>query len=293
MADYFKPMKGVEFTDKRLEQWLCEDGSVIVQPKRDEIRCVVTVDLSKCIHDDLSTATVTYKSATGKPLYNLQCFDVMWVHVSHFSGHTVFDCGCMVDSSFDVTRSVLRSSKKEYDLSKRAVFFIYDLPEALYRDYESRVEEITDLVMDVGYPAISTPYSYEVSDPSRVYTLYEAYLEKGHEGAMVKRVNHMYRNGRSTDWMKMKPRSEVDCLVTGYIPGKGKYDGLVGALKAVDADGQELAFSGFSDADRADITTYIDQYVGRIAEVRYMQRDSQGGYRHPRFYRWHPDKDTL
>lgn len=37
-------MKGVAFTEKRLLQWLKEDGKVVVQTKRDEIRCTVVVD---------------------------------------------------------------------------------------------------------------------------------------------------------------------------------------------------------------------------------------------------------
>lgn len=286
-------MKGVPFTATRLYNWLDTDGRVYIQPKRDEIRCLVTVTCSSL--DDYETAEVTYTSASGKPLYNLGCFGNMWRNVSALGTrqYMTYDCGCLVDDDFNVTRSVLRSSKKKYDLSKRAVFWLYDLPELRF-DFDSRLglmRNINDLKLHNG--AIRRPETTYAGTGAEVEAAYENYLAQGLEGLMVKRAQHIYKVGRSTDWMKLKPEDEVDCKVTGFEPGKGKYAGLIGSLLAVDEEGQQLSFSGFTDQDRRLFTENIDELIGRIAEVRYMQRDSQGGYRHPRFFRWHPDKVEL
>lgn len=286
-------MKGVAFTDKRLAKWLAEDGGVCIQPKRDEIRCIVTVTRSGL--DASEPARVSYTSASGKPLYNLGCFDSMWrnVYAEHKQQQITYDCGCLVDDSFDVTRSVLRSSKKVYDLSNRAVFWLYDLPD-VDLDFDLRIAAmsyISALTFHGG--AIRQPETFYARTKEGVISAYEDYLAKGLEGLMVKKMRHRYKVGRSTDWMKLKPDDEVDCKVTGFEPGKGKYAGLIGSLLAVDAEGQQLSFSGFTDQDRRLFTENIDELIGRIAEVRYMQRDSQGGYRHPRFFRWHPDKVEL
>ena len=57
--------------------------------------------------------------------------------------------------------------------------------------------------------------------------------------------------------------------------------------------GNLAVMRGMTDAVRQSLTAEPDYYLGKVLEVRYMMRDSQGGYRHPRWYRLHPDKDEL
>lgn len=69
-------MKGDAYCEKRLRKWLQEDGRVVVQTKRDEIRCLVEIHVSHEETDD-PEFRVTYTSASGKPLYNLGGFDAV------------------------------------------------------------------------------------------------------------------------------------------------------------------------------------------------------------------------
>ncbi|QYW05843.1 DNA ligase [Vibrio phage vB_VpaP_G1] len=292
-------MKGISYTRKRLEQWLAQDGKVVVQPKRDELRCIVRV-----LPD-----SVTYTSASDKPLHNLQMFDEYWRTVARLTGLHVFDCGVMVNDSFDLTKRVLRSSKKVYHLDGtytheikdkkeviflgrlNAKFWLYDLPtfSAPYKDRLNRMQNI-----ELQFPAIiGVPKTEFVGTVNQVETWMEDYTFSGHEGAMVKRIEHDYKVGRTSDWMKMKPEEEEDGEIIGYIEGQGKYEGLIGSIKVRFADGSECAASGMSDAVRVAISADREGYLGRIVEIRYMQRDSKAGYRHPRFYRFHPDKTSL
>lgn len=296
-------MKGVAFTQKRLLQWLQEDGKVVVQTKRDEIRCVAKVE----------DTGVTYTSASGKPLYNIhQAFSNLFTMLFEMTGLTKFDMGVCVNNSFDLTKRVIRSSKKEYDCRGREsyiiteklrgqpartvyegtlelAFWLYDLPELGWKPYEERRKMMAELCRMAGN-SLFCPETEVVTSEREVYQIHDMLIGLGHEGTMVKRFDHRYTEGRTVDWMKLKPEEEVDVEITGYTPGENGFEGMVGSLIGRAEDGSTVSFSGFTLELRRELTDNFEAYRGRWAEVRYMQRDSQGGYRHPRFYRWHPDK---
>lgn len=294
-------MKGIPYEEKRVLKWLDEDGKVIVQTKRDEIRVIVDVVMEG--KDGLPD--VYFTSASGKPLYNLDCFAVDFIALENKYGISKFDCGICVNESFDWTRKVVRSSKKPYDLkgstfypmlqgggetTLKGKFYLYDLPD-LAASYDYRRIMMADIGREAEWFGI--PETWVVFTAAEVNSTYEELVAKGFEGVMVKRFDFEYKPKRTTDWMKMKPEEEADGIITGYTPGLGKYAGMAGSVNVRFADGSTTSVSGMTDAVRAAITAEPDYYIGKVLEVRYMMRDSQGGYRHPRWYRLHPDKDEL
>lgn len=296
-------MKGVAFTRKRLLQWLEEDGKVVLQTKRDEIRCMVKVE----------DTGITFTSASGKPLYNIgEPFANLFAMLNELTGLTRFDCGASVNNSFDLTRRVLTASKKVYDCRGREhyiltekrrgeptrtvyegtltlAFWLYDLPELSDKPYEERRVQMIELARMAGN-SVFCPETEIVTDEQEVYAINDMLVQAGHEGTMIKRFDHRYTEGRTVDWMKLKPEEEVDVEIIGYTPGEDGFAGMVGSLIGRAEDGSTVNFSGFTLELRRELTDNFEAYRGRWAEVRYMQRDSQNGYRHPRFYRWHADK---
>ena len=60
---------------------------------------------------------------------------------------------------------------------------------------------------------------------------YQATLQKGLEGVMAKQKNSIYEPGkRSSNWLKIKPINECDCVIFGYTKGAGKREVTFGAL---------------------------------------------------------------
>lgn len=312
-------MKGVGYTEKRAREWLKKDGAVVIQTKRDEFRCKV------CITEyppELGLRAVSYESAQGKPLFNLECFDDMWLEIARVTGQRTFDMGVMVQDSFDLTRRTVRASKKKYDLTGgqhheitdkkkgvvtfhyegplKARFWFYDLPEhpelynerrAIMASYHKNFPEFTG-IPETEVVMVDQLYNEFAIDRAitEIKELFELALINKHEGLMVKRFEYAYKEGRSTDWMKMKPEEEVDGEVVGYTDGKDGFAGMVGSIECRAEDGSTFSCSGFSLELRQELTANGASYIGKWLEARYMQRDSAGGYRHPRFYRWHPDK---
>lgn len=102
------------------------------------------------------------------------------------------------------------------------------------------------------------------------------------------------KNGNLLDFYKWKPVKTVDCVVTGFVAGKGKYLGMVGALVVslyTDTGIVEVAaVGGFTDEEREAISADCEGCLGRVVEVEYQYVGSGGRLRHPRFKRWRDDK---
>ncbi|QQM14241.1 DNA ligase [Vibrio phage VpJYP1] len=105
-------------------------------------------------------------------------------------------------------------------------------------------------------------------------------LEKGYEGIVLYNNNNMY---------KVKPKETFDVYVTGYVSGKGKHTGVMGAL---DTDMGRVG-TGFTDKDRVLFKEYHDKGLLNtvMIEVEVMSLTKNNKFRHPRFIRHRFDKE--
>ena len=116
--------------------------------------------------------------------------------------------------------------------------------------------------------------------------LYMSWRKAGFEGAMLKRVSHLYQKKRSDDWMKVKNVMSVDKQVTGVYRGEGKYRSMMGGVM-IEHNGHTVRVgSGFSDADRGGDWL---RWMGRMIEVQYQEETDDGNLRQPRFIKLRPD----
>lgn len=120
---------------------------------------------------------------------------------------------------------------------------------------------------------------------------FERLVNAGGEGLMLKDVNAVYGKG----WAKIKKKYDVSGIITGFIPGEGKYEGQIGSLCiSVYCDNEliEIATAGgFDDSLRLEISQNFDDYKGRVVDVWAQEITSGDRLRHPRFYRFRDDMD--
>jgi ATP-dependent DNA ligase len=121
---------------------------------------------------------------------------------------------------------------------------------------------------------------------------YDDLIFAGYEGGMMKDVNAPYGKG----WYKVKKVVDLDVIVTGFIPGKGKYANLIGAVTfGVLYNSVILPISqagGMSDVTRKHMTAYPNRYIGECMSILAQEiTKTKDGYsvRHPRFVRMRPD----
>lgn len=133
------------------------------------------------------------------------------------------------------------------------------------------------------------PHSY-VSSMDQVDAYYSDFICQGYEGAMLKLADGMRRDGRSKDWLKMKPTFTADVKVVDILRGAGKYASSVGAL-IVDYKGIRVKVgSGLTDKQRNAWFKAPAIIVGKTVEIMYMEETEYGSLRHPRFKTVRGDK---
>lgn len=102
---------------------------------------------------------------------------------------------------------------------------------------------------------------------------------KGGEGLMLRQAGSLYERRRSRTLLKVKSFFDVEARVVGYIPGKGKHAGRLGALECELPDHVRVDVgTGFSDAQRE-----APPRVGAIITIRYQELTPAGVPRFPVF----------
>ena len=144
-----------------------------------------------------------------------------------------------------------------------------------------------------GEHIIFLPWAKSSLDKRR---LYESILSSGKEGIMLKRLDATYVEGGrpSNNWIKAKKSATFDCVILGFTKGEGRYASRIGAVIFGQYRRGKLIqlgqASGMSDSMRSLMSRYPEQYLGRVAEIKGMERLKSGAIRHCRFVRIRTDK---
>ena len=92
--------------------------------------------------------------------------------------------------------------------------------------------------------------------------------------------------------------NEVDCFVTGFVPGEGEFSGLIGSLLvSILQDDQAVEIGAIQPGDldfRRSISeadgSLRDDIYGKVAEVSFLCKTKNSRLRHAVLKRWRPDK---
>ena len=266
-----------------------------VEPKVDEIR----------VHVIRVGGIVDFLSYAGKPLYNLKRFQTQFLAVMVNRGITEIDCGVEVDGIFNSTYRYVRSSRGiPKDLRTAAVrFHVYDIPEYSMLAYEFRKPLAQDVAHRLRlWGVVAGVLDHNIAHNAEdVQSIYEYLRSCKYEGAMVKNPRALYRRTRTDDWLKMKPHDSAEGTITKLVQAvcgvdqpdlelyKGDLLDRIGSVELTLADGSTATPHGIPHEIGKKMLANPDEYLGVTCEFQFMERDRQGGYRHPTFYRLRED----
>ena len=131
-------------------------------------------------------------------------------------------------------------------------FMVFDLPLA-DQTFDQRLPRLRGLIRQARSPYLTMVEQHQPGSHQQLMARLDAVVAAGGEGLMLRRGASDYHAGRSNDLLKVKRFDDAEATVVGSLPGKGKYQGMMGALRVRLADNREFRIgSGFSDAERAD-----------------------------------------
>ena len=138
--------------------------------------------------------------------------------------------------------------------------------------------------------------SYRVYSMKEAQAIADDFISEGGEGAIVKKLDTMWKDGTSKDMVKIKAVLDADLLCVDVEGGSGKYKGKVGALVLETSCGRlrVKVGTGLNDLDRA---KPFDFYIGKVIEIQYNEfikskSKSTDSLFLPRFIEVREDKNT-
>lgn len=273
-------MKGHKWTERKHNMTY----PAWVEIKHDEIRCRVLV---------LPDGRVQYESYAGNPLSNLEQFDMYWKELSALTGYTEFDTGFEANGNFNDSYRWVRSSKKGIPkeiADAPTLFLLFDLPE-LTTTFEKRMVDrhtVCVLAASIGMQLFQPAGSWAHSEEG-VAEMFIVARERGFEGLMVKSLGHLYEPGKRTaGWLKLKPTDDADGVILELheaVSEDGTPLGRTGSITILVEDGSKATPHGIAHELGREMHEHPERFIGQWAEFKYMERDRQGGYRHPTFNR--------
>lgn len=181
---------------------------------------------------------------------------------------------------FEEVSALVRTAAPDPARWQEVRFMAFDLP-AHPGAFQARLRELRALVRESGSEWLGVIDQVRVADVDELDSMLAGVEAGGGEGLMLHHRESRYRHGRSEGLLKYKSHDDAEAVVVGHTAGKGKYQGMVGALEVERPDGLRFRLgSGLSDAQRA-----RPPPVGTWVTYRYSGLTSRGVPRFARFVR--------
>ena len=183
--------------------------------------------------------------------------------------------------TFERMSAAARQETPDPAVWRQVRFMVFDLP-ASPAPFGERLNALRQLLLPAPSPYLTLIDQFRVSGHDALMVHLDIVFREGGEGLMLHREDSLYRAGRSADLLKVKPYLDAEARVIAHLPGKGRLEGLLGAL-LVEEEGTGTRFrlgSGFTDAQRR-----APPPIGSLVTFKYQGRTARGLPRFPSFLR--------
>lgn len=167
---------------------------------------------------------------------------------------------------FELLSSTVRQSVPEDAAWQKVRYYVFELPDTA-GSFADRARQIEQLVLHANSPYLKAIRQFHVNDEQALKRTLDSVVARHGEGLMLHRADAPYVTGRNHALLKLKPQLDAEAKVIAHLPGKGKYQGKMGALLVETPDGVQFRLgTGFTDAERANPPP-----IG--SQVTYIYRD--------------------
>jgi DNA ligase len=190
---------------------------------------------------------------------------------------------------FEEVSGIVRRKQPNDKDWKNLKFMVFDLHPKAQRPntpFEVRLKEINSLIKLARSKYLFAITQFQVSSHDELNAKLSGLVDKGAEGLMLHRRTAPYRAGRSDDILKLKPHWDAEVKVLAHLPGKGKYQGMMGALlvqgvSETQVKGKQFRIgTGFNDQERR-----TPPAVGSIITYRFQGYTKSGLPKFPSYLR--------
>ncbi len=151
---------------------------------------------------------------------------------------------------FSHVNSVIQRYETSDEDWRSLSMMVFDLPSDR-SPYQERYQHLERLLSTADVAWLQRVEQVSIDSDEALKAQLSEITAAGGEGLMLQRRMGRYTATRSAHLLKLKPVQDAEATVVGYVPGKGKYQGMTGSLRVRMDDGREFRVgSGLTDALR-------------------------------------------
>lgn len=273
---------------KKYEGEIFTSGTFFITEKLDGNRCIAIYDGIKW----------NFVSRNGKPLkvnFNMQGLPTHYVYDGEIMSKEQTTCSEQLYSYVTTGKAFkIYDDLSAFNNTSGLINSKYgDKSNLIYNIFDVIVENVTyverrDLLNNIQLTCSNkgdwriVPVLAKYDAPTfneHVHDLLDTVTNFGAEGLMINRGLGIYQHTRTNDLLKYKKVQTMDLIVESFVEGRGKYEGMVGALNCVGMfdDGTYCECqvgSGMTDEERELWALKPDLIVGKLVEVAYFSKSN-------------------
>lgn len=185
---------------------------------------------------------------------------------------------------FEAVSGLVRSQRLDDPAWHDVRLMVFDLPGAP-GGFAQRAQHIQGLAASARPGSWLAVQHAKVGDTAALQARLAQVVSAGGEGLMLHRADAPWESGRSGALLKLKPLHDADAQVLAHLPGRGRHQGRLGALRVRTEGGAEFRLgTGFSDALRE-----APPPVGSWISYTHRGHTARGLPRFASFLRLRPD----
>ena len=179
--------------------------------------------------------TVQLPQALAQQLPHLQLDGELWIAHNHFE---------------DIS-ALVRTQNAQPNQWSKVTYLVFDLP-AHPGTFDQRLTTLKTLHQQQPSTFWQPVMQYKLTTQQQLTQKLKTVEQQGGEGLMLHKGASYYKAVRGDDLLKVKSYEDAEATVIAHIEGKGKYQGMLGALKVRTPKGLIFKIgSGFTDKERA------------------------------------------
>lgn len=181
---------------------------------------------------------------------------------------------------FEQISACVRRKHSDGKCWKDLKLMIFDLPQQT-DNFTTRISTMKKLIQESNSAHLAIIQQIKLTNNADLYTFLDNVISNNGEGLMLHLTSAHYQSGRSKNLLKLKIHQDAEALVIAHMPGKGKYHGLLGAIKVQTPEGIIFKIgTGFSDQQRQH-----PPKVGSVITYKYIGKTQRGVPRFASFLR--------
>ncbi len=151
---------------------------------------------------------------------------------------------------FEVLSGIVRKAEPLDAEWRQIRYMVFELPGGA-GSFAERALRIQKIVEQAQFSQLVAVTQTPIASRAALQRQFDEIVRNGAEGLMLHLASAPHITGRSDVLLKLKPLLDTEAKVIEHVPGRGKYQGMMGALRVEMLDGRRFNIgTGFTDSVR-------------------------------------------